>query len=308
MQAGSVVCFSTPSGWQGWKDDPHYWDGVKGFNKQLLESEHRVRVSFRESNCKNASECASLTLDTWGRDSRGQPDIQQGLHDLVRQVQQHQDVREDPDPVVTEFGSFDAGNSGPLTIWQIRCSFWNDYFLTMIARRDVLVTIYLEAPDIKDIVSNLDSLKELARSVRIAEASVSLPDIIKIDVVRLSDEAIRQQLLQLTPRGTPMEKVHEFLQSRLHKDSLESGRPEEVHQANGDLYAEIGSYASPPPVAEAVVPEKPPSTEEELRSQPSVPDTLPPTTVVRAFWKFDKQRKLRDIEIQRSVIDFKIRQ
>jgi hypothetical protein len=254
------------------------------------------------------SECASLTLNTWGRDPRGQPDVDQGLRDFLRQIRQHQDVREDPDPIVSKFGSFEAGDSGVLAILQIRCSFWNDYFLTMIAQHDVLVKIYLEAPDIKDIVPKLDSLKQLARSVRITPASSSSPDIIKIDVGRLSDEAVRQQLLELMPLGTPREKVHELLQSHLYKQSLVDAKPEEVRQANGDLYTQIGSYSNPPPVSEVAVPEKSPTTDEEFRSQPSVPKTLPSTTVVRAFWKFDKQRKLRDVEIQREVVEFKVSQ
>jgi hypothetical protein len=305
-QANSVVCCSTPAGWEGWKDDPHYWDGIEGFNKELLESEHRLRVSFRQSNCKNALECAGLTLDSCGRDSRGQPDVEQGMRDFLRQLQQHQDVRHHPDPSVTRFDSFDPRNSGVLTIWQIRCSFWNDYFVTLIAQRDVLVTIYLEAPDIKDIVPKLDSLKELARSVRITAASLSSPDIVKIDVPRLSDETVRQQLLQLTPLGTPMEKVYEFLQSRLYKDTLEPQKPEELHWVNGDLYTQIGSYSNPITNPESPVPTISPTTDEELRLQPSVPKTLPSTTIVKAFWKFDKGRKLRGVEIRRHVIEYKL--
>jgi hypothetical protein len=89
------------------------------------------------------------------------------MRDFLKKLRQHQDARHDHDPIVTRFASFEAGNLGTLTIWKIRCTFWNDYFLTFIAQRDVLVTIYLEAPDITDIVPHLDSLKELARSVRI---------------------------------------------------------------------------------------------------------------------------------------------
>jgi hypothetical protein len=35
---------------------------------------------------------------------------------------------------------------------------------------------------------------------------------------------------------------------------------------------------------------------------------LPPSTIVKAFWKFDRARKLRDIEIKREVIEFKPKQ
>jgi hypothetical protein len=169
-EASSLICCATPAGWQGWKDDPHYWDGVKGLNKALLEGEHRMRVDFREIGCKNSPDCPTLTLDTWGRDSRGRPDIDQGMRDFLRQIRQHQDVRHDPDLVVTRFGSFRTRNLGTLTVWKIRCSFWNDYLLTMITRRDMLLTIYLEGPDIKDIMSKLDKLEELACSARVSKA------------------------------------------------------------------------------------------------------------------------------------------
>jgi hypothetical protein len=302
-QTNSVVCCTTPFGWQGWKDDPHYWDGIKGFNKQLLESEHRMRVSFDQPNCKRAAECATLMVEAWGRGSRGQPDIEQGMRDLLRQIRQHQDVRGDPDPVVTEPGSFETGNAGRLTIWEIRCSFWKDYLVTQIAQRDVLVTIYLEAPDIQDIRGKVDSLKELAQSVRITAANVSLPEIIKIDV-SLSDENIKEQLFQLTPPGTKMEKVYEYLQSHLYKDSLVHGNLEEVHRGNGYLYTQIGGYSNTAPTFETPVP-KSPTTDQELRLQPSVPKILPSTTVVRAVWKFDQEHKLLDIEIKREVVEFK---
>jgi hypothetical protein len=304
-QANSIVCCSTPTGWQGWKDDPHYWDNITGFNKQLLESAHRMSVSFGQSKCENGPDCASLTLDTWGRDPRGQPDIDAGVRNFLRQLRQHQDVSHDPDPSVTRFGSLDGGDLGSLTIWQIRCSFWNDYFLTMVAQRDVLVTIYLAAPDIKDIAPELDSLKELVQSLRITAANSSSPDVIKINVPRLSDEAIRQQLLQFTPLGTPREQVHQFLQSRLYKDSLESDKPGGVHETNTDLYTQLGSYANPPALPEAAIPQESPTTDEGVHSQPSIPEPLPSTTVVRAFWKFDKEGKVRDLEIKREVIEFK---
>jgi len=173
--ASSVICCATPAGWQGWKDDPHYWDGVNGLNKAILEGEHRMRVDFREIGCKNSPDCPTLTLDTWGRDSRGRPDVAQGMRDFLRQIRQHQDVRHDPDSVVGEFGSFGDTIFGSLTIWQIRSSFWDDYFVTIIAQRDVLVTVYLRASDINYIVPKLDSLKELVRSLRVTPVSSPSP-------------------------------------------------------------------------------------------------------------------------------------
>jgi len=74
------------------------------------------------------------------------------------------------------------------------------------------VTIDLGARDIKEVVAKLDSLKELARSVRITDPSLALMDIVDIDAARLSDGAIKQQLLQLTPLGTLRERVDDFLQ------------------------------------------------------------------------------------------------
>jgi hypothetical protein len=238
-------------------------------------------VLFDQPNCKKGpewSECAHLTLETWGRDSRGQPDVDQGMRDFLRQLRQHRGVRREHDPSVTRFASFDASDSGTLTIWQVRSSFWHDYFLTMITQRDVLVTMYLEARDIKDIEPKLDSLKELARSVRITDASMVFPDIVKIDAKRLSDAAIKQQLLQITPPGTPMERVHQILEWRLViRKSPEVGLSGELQWVNGDLYTQIDSYPNPGPFA----------------------------TVVEVFWKADKQHKLRDIEIRRRAIEYK---
>ncbi len=148
-----MICCATPAGWQGWKDDPHYWDGVNGLNKAILEGEHRMRVDFREIGCN----------------------VAQGRRDFLRQIRQHQDVRHDPDSVVGEFGSFGDTIFGSLTIWQIRSSFWDDYFVTIIAQRDVLVTVYLRASDINYIVPKLDSLKELVRSLRVTPVSSPSP-------------------------------------------------------------------------------------------------------------------------------------
>jgi hypothetical protein len=45
--------------------------------------------------------------------------------------------------------------------------------------------------------------------------------------VRQSDDAIRRQLLGLTPAGTPIQEVYQFLQSRLPRDSRVVGGAEE---------------------------------------------------------------------------------
>jgi len=213
--------------------------------------------------------------------ARGKSDVQQRLRDFVRETQMYKPwLRYD----ITQLGSFDAGNFGRLTIWQLRCrtrrartpdtsTWWDDYLLTVIAQRDVLVTIILGAPDIKDIVPKIDSLKELARSVRIIDASQALPDIVAISP-HLSDETIKDQLLRLTPLGTPMKQVYDVLQLRL--ESIGFGQVGKGPcWVNGDLHAQFGSY---------------------LVAHPSA-------TAAEVFWRSDKQHKLRDIEVRRRVIE-----
>jgi hypothetical protein len=279
-QAESVVCCSAPAGWQGWKDDPHQRDRIKrldAYSKGFL----RRLVSFHQSNCKQGwPECPYLSLKTTARDSRGQPDVEAGLREFLDESEQPQDLspRKPPCAVVGRYGSFHTENSGDSTIWQVRCPSGEQHFVTLLAQRDMLMTIDLGAPAIKDIVPKLDSLKELARSVRIIDASLALPDIVEINVDHLSDAAIKQQLLQLTPLGTRMEKVYEVLDWHLWpKESPEIGMPGKQHWINGDLQMQIGSYPNPGPFA----------------------------TLVQAVWKSDKQHKLRDIEIRRFVIDYK---
>jgi len=160
-----VLC-RTPTGWQGWKDDPHYWDGIKESNRRLVEGEYRVSVSFWLPDCKYGRQCGLLTLETIGLDSPDQARFETGMQNFLKPLQQHQDRQRDPDPEVSRYAIFDAGALGPLTIWQIRTSFYNDYFLVIIVQRDVVVTVYLYADDVKHIVGKLDSLKELTRSVR----------------------------------------------------------------------------------------------------------------------------------------------
>ena len=297
-QADSVVCCTTPAGWQGWKDDPRYPDRIKRLDPYSKGFFNRL-VPFHQPNCKQGPECAFLSLRVIVRDSRGQPDVKAGLRDLLEELEQPQDLspRKPPCAVVSRFGSFHIENSGDLTIWRIRCPSGSQELVTLFAHRDVLVTIELGGPDMKDIVRKVDSLKELARSVRIADASLALPDIVEIKIDHLSDAAIREQLLRLTPVRTPIEKVYDVLQSHLYR---------EVHRSNGDLWIEIGSYSKP--VSQPTATKSWPPSEEEIRSQISAPVTLPPMTTVRAFWKFDKERKLRDIEIKREVVEFKPKQ
>jgi hypothetical protein len=315
-QADSVVCCSTPTGWEGWKDDlKHLARTKKLFKDPLTRALFQRSVWFFPSNCvaddkfrKKSPECSSLTLETQARDSRGQPDVEAGLRDFLDQLEQPQDLspRDQPCVVVNRFGSFHTENSGVLTIWRIRCPSGSQHFVTLLAQRDVLVTIYLNGPDIKDIEPRLDSLKQLARSVRITQGTLSTQDIISINV-RLPDSAIRDQLLQLTPLRTPEDDVYRFLKSpRFYTAPLMPERAGELHRVNSDFWMEIGHYSNPVPSGPR--PKYSPPSEQEIRSQISAPVALPPTTVVRAFWKFDKERKLRDIEIQREVVEFKVRQ
>jgi hypothetical protein len=296
-QGNSVVCCSTPTGWEGWKDDLHQRDSMKQLDVYTRAWLGKL-VSFHQPNCKEGPECPYLGLDTKGRDSRGQPDVEAGLRDFLNEREQPQDLspRKPPCVVVSRVGSFHAENSGELTIWRIRCPSGDQLFVTLLALRDVLVRIDLGGSDIKDIVPKLDSLKELARSVRITHASLAVPDVIEIDASRLSDEAIRKQLLQLTPLGTLRDKVYDFLQRpRL---------PEELHWDQGDLWTQIGRYSS---VSARKRPPKEyrPPTAEEIRRHISDLPTLPPTIAVQAFWRFDKEQRLRDIEIRREAIEIK---
>lgn len=116
-KGNSVVCCSTPAGWQGWKDEPNYEDRIKRLDplsKGLLQR----LVPFHQPNCKKGPECPYLALDTRGRDSRGQPDVETGLRDLLNESEQPQDLspRNPPCVVVSRFGSFHIENSGVLTI------------------------------------------------------------------------------------------------------------------------------------------------------------------------------------------------
>ena len=103
-------------------------------------------------------------------------------------------------------------------------------------------------------------------------------DKIKINV-RLSDAAIRQQLLQLTPLGSSMLQVSHFLEQGLYRESsVVDGPP--GHPLSG-LWVDIGHYHEPRSFAEGLF--------------------LFPT-VVHAYWDFDKKNKLRNIQVRRGVM------
>ena len=98
-------------------------------------------------------------------------------------------------------------------------------------------------------------------------------DKVKINV-RQSDAAVRQDLLHLTPVGTSIKEVYQFLQSRVERDSRIVGGPEEPHPFSGGLSTHVGHF---------------------YKSLSLFP------TVVQAFWDFDEHGKLRDIRVRRVV-------
>jgi hypothetical protein len=279
-KGNSVICCSTPVGWQGWKDEPHYEDRIKRLDP-LSKAWVGKLVSFHQPNCKEGPECPYLSLDTRGRDSRGQPDVETGLRKLLQEKEQLQDLspRKPPCIVGSRFGSFHTENSGDLTILRIRCPSGSQQLVTLFAQHDVLVTIELWGPNFKDILPKLDSFKELARSVRFTDASLTLPDIVDVNPDHLSDEAIRQELLQLTPIGTAMEKVYDLLELRLESAPGYGHVAMGLQWAKGDLWMQLGNYPQPGPFA----------------------------TIVEAFWRSDKHHKLRGVEIRRRVYEYKFK-
>src|SRR5438094_978946 len=70
-EADSVVCCTTPAGWEGWKDDPHYRDRIKRLDPYSKGFFNRL-VSFHQPNCKQGPECPYLSLKVIARDSHGQ--------------------------------------------------------------------------------------------------------------------------------------------------------------------------------------------------------------------------------------------
>jgi hypothetical protein len=91
MPANTVVCCSTPGGWQGWKDDPRYPDRIKRLDPYSKVFFNRL-VSFHQPNCKQGPECPYLSLKITARDSRGQPDVEAGLRDFLEESEQPQDL------------------------------------------------------------------------------------------------------------------------------------------------------------------------------------------------------------------------
>lgn len=158
-----VVC-TTPSGWEGWKEQPHYWDGVNAESRKMLESAHRVGVLFVQPGCRHGLNCPKLEVATIGADALGQPNISSALEYFVEGLK-HQRCG-DRNPAVVRFGSLQAGT---LPIWRIDCESDDHHLATFILQRDVVVTIRLSAPNAKQIIDKLDSLKQLARSVRIVQ-------------------------------------------------------------------------------------------------------------------------------------------
>jgi len=98
--------------------------------------------------------------------------------------------------------------------------------------------------------------------------------------VRQSDAAIRQQLLQLTPPGTSIDQIHDFLENRLARDegTRIAGWP--VRVSGAFMSVALGHYFEPRSFSEGFF--------------------LFPT-VVQAFWHFDKRNKLRDIQVRRGI-------
>jgi hypothetical protein len=108
-------------------------------------------------------------------------------------------------------------------------------------------------------------------------AQLSAADKIKINV-RQSDATIRKQLLQLTPPGTSIAAVHDFLENRLyHEDSI-MGWP--VRRSGGAMIVSLGHY-------------------HEMRSFAQGLFLFP--TDVGGYWYFDEHNKLRDIQVRRGV-------
>jgi hypothetical protein len=108
---------------------------------------------------------------------------------------------------------------------------------------------------------------------------LAIADRIKIDVHR-TNAMIRTQLLQLTPTGTPIQDVDQFLQQRLHHEGEVVGGPHQRYKLHA-LWTEVGHY------------------HERRRSSEGL--FLFPT-VVRVRWDFDKNNKLEDIRVWRGIV------
>ena len=95
-----------------------------------------------------------------------------------------------------------------------------------------------------------------------------------------SDAAIRQQLLNLTPPGMPIEAVHEVLENHLVRDKETEIAGWPVRVTGGCMIVALGRYY-------------------ELSTIRAY--WLPFATVVDATWFFDERNKLRDIQVRRLV-------
>src|SRR5207245_8309647 len=109
--------------------------------------------------------------------------------------------------------------------------------------------------------------------------NLSASDKVTINV-RQSDDAIRHQLLGLTPPGTPIEEVFQFLQSRLPRDRDSHVTAWPGQRPRSFMSIDLGHYS-------------------ELRGLSEGLFMFP--TVVQVFWDFDKDNKLRDIRVRRFV-------
>jgi hypothetical protein len=130
-----------------------------------------------------------------------------------------------------------------------------------------------------DIMISLSRVRVVVLTILFSAIAGNLlaADKIKINV-RQSDEAIRNQLLGLTPLGTSAEDVHKFLRFGLYADS---SVPDALGGRFGPLIiVDLGHYY-------------------DLRTLWAY--FFPFPTVVQAFWDFDEHEKLRDIRIQRLV-------
>jgi len=133
-----------------------------------------------------------------------------------------------------------------------------------VARPLIRVRIFNSDARMIDISSVARSLRPIVVAALICNVigHLAAADAIRINA-RQSDEAIRQQLLSLTPVGTPIKEVYQFLQSRVHRDSRVIGGPEEPRPFSTGLATELGHY-------------------NDWR-------TFPYPTFVKAFWEFDKK-------------------
>ena len=271
----TVISCRTPSGWSGWKDDPSSWKLFRPGDRRLVEGERTVRVSFSLLNCRGAS-CPELSLDTAARASPGPPDIKAAVGNTARELV-------DTTARVTKVGSFDAGRFGRATIWKVHRS-TDHNFMTVLSDRDVQAIVSLSGPDSGRTLQHLDSLKELARSVRITKGTFTAADMIHINIHQ-PDAAIRAQLLQLTPFGSAKDDVFRFLDRRLLKDPYRADTTG-LYRRGNDFEVDLGSYNGPLNVGQS-------------RHMESTP--FAGITVVKAVWRFALDQRLRDIEIRRVV-------